>query len=82
VNLESINFPDAPQSKRACVLTICFFVPIVTGKSIDWGVMSAISTEEIIKSESLDVAPNILVKNPLSPSGWQSHLFLFHLIHP
>jgi hypothetical protein len=75
-----MNSPEAPQSKRAWVLTVCFFVPIATGKSIDWGVISATSTEKTIKSESSDVAPSLLIKNPLSPSGWQSHLSLLHLI--
>jgi hypothetical protein len=81
-NSESMNSLEAPQSKRARVSTVCSFVPIATGKFIDWGVMSATSTEEIIKAESLDVAPSLLIKNPLSPSGRQFHLFLLHLICP
>jgi hypothetical protein len=44
--------------------------------------MSATSTEEIIKSESSDVALSLLIKNPLSPSGRQSHLSLLRLIRP
>jgi hypothetical protein len=75
-----MNSPDAPQSKRACVLMVCFFIPIATGKSIDWGVMLATNTEEIIKLESLDVAPSLLIKNHLFPFGQQSHLSLLHLI--
>jgi hypothetical protein len=82
VNSESMNSPEAPQSKRAWVLTVCFFVPIVTGKSIDWEVMSATSTEETIKLESSDVALSLLIKNPLSPYEQQSHPFLLCLIRP
>jgi hypothetical protein len=81
-NSESMNSLEAQQSKRARVSTICSFVPIATGKFIDWGVMSATSTEEIIKVESLDVALSLLIKNPLSPSGRQSHPSLLHLIRP
>jgi hypothetical protein len=81
-NSESINLLEALQSKRAWVSMVCFFVPIVTGKSIDWGVMSATSTEETIKSESSDVALSLLIKNPLSPSERQSHPSLLHLIRP
>jgi hypothetical protein len=68
-NSESMNLLEAPQSKRAQVSMVCSFIPIATGEFIDWGVMSATSTEEIIKSESLDVAPSLLIKNPLSPFG-------------
>jgi hypothetical protein len=81
-NFESMNSLEAPQSKRARVSTVCSFVPIATGKFIDWGVMSATSTEEVNKSESSDVAPSLLTKNPLSPSGRQSHLSLLRLIRP
>jgi hypothetical protein len=82
MNSESMNSLEAPQSKRAWVLTVCFFVPIATGNNIDWGVISATSTEETIKSERSDVAPSLLIKNPLSPFGRQSHLSLLCLICP
>jgi hypothetical protein len=71
-----MNLLEAPQSKRAQVSMVCSFVPIATGKFIDWGVMSATSTEEIIKAESSDVAPSLLIQNPLSPSGGNL-IFLF-----